>query len=180
MQIVPRWAVLTVACTLPLLSTSCASAGGAPEDRPGMTVREIMADMVAPAADVLWAAIQTVETPDGYADKAPETDEEWGALRRSATATIEAAALLRLEGRPVAPPGATASSPGYQLEPDSIARLVSSERARWIGYVEELRAAGQAFLDAIDARDASPLFDLGDGLNTACEDCHQVFWYPSP
>jgi len=156
----------------------CESSPPPSELRPVATVRNIMADMIAPSADVLWSAIQTVETPDGYVDKAPETDEEWASLRHSATTMVESANLLLMDGRRVAPEGATAAAPGYELEPDSIAALIAADRAHWVELVHELQESGRVFLEAIDARDATPLFDAGDGLNVACEDCHQTFWYP--
>jgi hypothetical protein len=146
---------------------------------PAATIRDIMADMVAPSADVLWSAIMTVETADGYVDKVPETDEEWAHLRQSATTMVEAVDLILMEGRRVAPEGSTSRAPGVELAPDSIATLVMADRQRWVDLLRQLQQSGQMFLNAIDARDASPLFDAGDALNAACEDCHQVFWYPT-
>jgi hypothetical protein len=166
------------ACMVTAGMLGCAAAPAPSDLRSVATVRSIMADMVAPAADALWSAIQTVETPDGYVDKAPETDEEWASLRHSATTMVESANLLLMDGRRVAPEGATAAAPGYELEPDSIATLIAADRAHWVELVHELQESGRVFLEAIDARDASPLFDAGDGLNVACEDCHQAFWYP--
>jgi hypothetical protein len=166
------------ACAVLTVALGCESPPPPDELRPVATVREVMADMVAPSADVLWSAITTVETPDGYVDQGPQTDEEWARLRHSATTMVESANLLVMPGRRVAPEGATASAPGYELEPDSIATLIDADRARWVELVHELQESGQVFVSAIDARDSSPLFDAGDGLNTACEDCHQAFWYP--
>lgn len=166
------------ACALVFATSACATPGRSDDVRPVGTVRDVMADMVAPAADVLWSAIQTVSTPDGYIDKAPETDEEWAALKRSATTMAEAANLLLTEGRRIAPEGAASTAPGYNLEPDSIATLVAARHMEWVTASHELQDAARVFLDAIAARNADPLFDAGDGLNTACEDCHQTFWYP--
>lgn len=165
-------------CALLAAALGCESPPPPDDVRPVATVREIMADMIAPSADVLWSAITTVETPDGYVDKGPETDEEWASLRHSATTMVESANLMVMSDRRVAPEGAAASAPGYELEPDSISSLIESDRTHWVALVHELQDAGQVFLTAIDARDSSPLFDAGDGLNTACEDCHQAFWYP--
>jgi len=160
-----------------LAATACEPASPPSEVVPVATVRDIMADIVAPAADVLWSAIETVSTPDGYEDKAPETDEEWARLRHSATSMVESANLLLTEGRRVAPEGSASSAPGVELEPDSIAALMEMSREDWVRFAHELQESGLVFLRAIDARNADPLFDAGDGLNTACEDCHQAFWY---
>lgn len=159
---------------------ACEQAPPPDEVRPVATVREIMADMIGPASDVLWSAVTTVSTPDGYEDQVPQTDEEWARLRHSATTMVESANLLLTDGRLMAPPGSTASAPGVELEPDSIATLVSMNREEWVRLAHQLQESGQTFLDAIDTRtsEAQVLFDAGDELNTACEDCHQEFWYP--
>lgn len=163
---------------LPL--TACEEAPPADEVRPVATVREIMADMVGPSADVLWSAVTTVSTPDGYEDQVPQTDEEWARLRHSAVTMVESANLVLTEGRRMAPEGSTASAPGVELEPDSITALVDANRDEWVRLTHQLQESGQLFLRLIDARgsDAQALFDAGDQLNTACEDCHQAFWYP--
>jgi hypothetical protein len=158
-------------------TVSCQPTAG-DEVIPVATVRDIMADMIAPSADILWSAIMTVSTPDGYEDRAPETDEEWARLRHGAVTMVESANLLLTEGRRVAAEGSASTAPGVQLEPDSIAALLTADREAWIRFTHELQESGQVFLEAIDAKDASPLLDAGDGLNTACENCHQVFWYP--
>jgi hypothetical protein len=138
-----------------------------------------MAAMVAPSADVLWSAVMTVSTPDGgYEEQGPQTDEDWARLRHSATIMVESANLLLMEGRRVAPEGAVSSAPGVELEPDSIATLLRVSREEWVRLVHEMQESGRVFLTAIDEKDAAPLLDAGDGLNTACEDCHQAFWYP--
>lgn len=177
----PRRSVL--ACSIATLLLVLAGCGQAPppdEVRPVATVREIMADMIGPASDVLWSAVTTVSTPDGYEDQVPQTDEEWARLRQSATTMVESAGFLMTEGRPMAPEGSTAAAPGVELEPDSIETLASVNRPEWVRLSLQLQESGESFLEAIDERtsDAQRLFDAGDQLNTACEDCHQAFWYP--
>jgi len=163
------------------MPTGCEQAPPPDEVRPVATVREIMADMIGPSADVLWSALTTVSTADGYEDRVPQSDEEWARLRHSAVTMVESANLLLTDGRHMAPEGSSAAAPGVELEPDSIAMLVSVNRGEWVGLVHQLQDSGEAFLRLVDARssDAQPFFDVGDQLTTACDDCHQVFWYPT-
>ena len=42
-----------------------------------------------------------------------------------------------------------------------------------------LQESGRLFLNAIEAKDAEPLFDAVGVLDEVCEGCHQVYWYPS-
>jgi hypothetical protein len=34
-------------------------------------------------------------------------------------------------------------------------------------------------LAAIDAKDPQALFEAGEPINTTCENCHLVFWFPN-
>jgi len=149
--------------------------------QPELTVRQVMAGTVNPAANVLWNAITTVETPDGgYADKGPETDEEWATLRTNAENMAHWARMLMLAGRGIAPEGAASTAPGFNLEPDSIAVLVAAHRDEWDAFASELEASAGGFLGIVEARNGDPqaFLDVGDGLTTACDGCHQEFWYP--
>lgn len=173
--------LLVVIWVLLAATASCATRSSPPADelRPVVTLRDVMSAMIGPSADVLWASVMTVATPDGFEERVPETDEEWENLRRSATTMVEAANLLLIEGRRVARAGATSQTPGVELEPDQIASLLTEDWETWVRLAHELQESGQLFLNAIDARDPEPLFDAGGDLDTACENCHQIYWYPS-
>lgn len=176
-----RGVVMCSLLTLLFTLTGCEQEAPPDEVRPVATVREIMADMIGPSADVLWSAVTTVATQDGYEDQVPQSDEEWARLRHSAITMVESANLLLTDGRRVAPEGSTAAAPDVELDPDSIATLVRTERDEWVRMSHALQESGEVFVAAIDAKtpEAQRLFDAGDQLNTACEDCHQVFWYPT-
>jgi hypothetical protein len=72
--------------------------------RPVASVRDIMAGMVAPAADEVWGAVAVTSTAEGLEETAPETDEEWERVRFQALQLAEASNLLMMEGRSVAGP----------------------------------------------------------------------------
>jgi hypothetical protein len=36
-----------------------------------------------------------------------------------------------------------------------------------------------AALSAADAKDLKALGDAAGGLDTACENCHKIYWYPN-
>ena len=40
-------------------------------------------------------------------------------------------------------------------------------------------SAGLAALQAIDAKDADKLFEIGEEIERACEACHSQYWYPN-
>ena len=171
---------LVAMCVMLAATASCETRSSPPADefRPVVTLQDVMSTMIGPSADVLWDAVTMVETPDGFTEKSPETDEEWENLRRSATIMVVAANLLSIEGRSVAKAGTTAQAPEFELEPDQITSLLAQDWETWITLTRGLQESGQVFLNAIDARDAEALFDAGGTLDAACENCHQIYWYP--
>jgi hypothetical protein len=177
------WVLRTALFMMLIAAASCETQPPTPGDQltTDVSVREIMKEMTAPAADVLWSSVISVETPDGYEDRVPETDEGWANLRGSATAMVESANLLLIQGRHAAPEGTVTSASGYELEPYQVDSLIALDWEAWVGRVNQLQESGRRFLNTIDERDPDPLtlFDAGDDLVMACEGCHEAYWYPS-
>jgi len=149
-----------------------------PEYEPTATIKEIMLSIVDPSADVVWQSVQTsvAATID---EKAPHTDEEWTNVRHGAIRLIEATNLLIMPGRHVARPGDRSKAANVELEPEQMEALINKDRTVWNGRAKALRDAGRAALQAVDARDAKMLFDVGDRIEMACENCHLQYWYPN-
>jgi hypothetical protein len=142
-------------------------------------VRALMAAVIDPAADVVWESVATIMTgPNEIEERVPKTDEEWANVRRNALVIMEASDLLTTPGRPIAGPGEKSIVPGVELEPSEIAANVAKDQEKWNQHARGLREATAAMLRAIDAKDRNAMFDLGEGLDTACENCHTTFWYP--
>jgi hypothetical protein len=143
---------------------------------PQASIRELMDAEVDPSADVLWESVVYTVTAAGAEDKQPRTPEEWQAVRRGALTLIEAMNLLMMDGRRVAAPG-TPLEPG---EPNIEVRQhrLDTNRAAFIGFAQVLQKIGLKALDAIDAKDAQRLVEVGGEIDEACEACHLVYWYP--
>ena len=135
--------------------------------------------MVDPSADVVWNAAGTIIEHGRPTDHAPKTDEEWAEVRRHALIVSEAANLLMMTNRPVAPPGAPSLAPGVELPPEGIQAQIDKSRTAWNGFARQLQDAYKPALAAIDAKNPQALFDAGDEIDETCESCHQTFWYPS-
>ncbi|MEO5742215.1 MAG: hypothetical protein ABIS29_16640 [Vicinamibacterales bacterium] len=149
-----------------------------PDFRPTATVKDIMVSIVDPGADVLWNAVATIVSVTGTEERAPKTDEEWAAVRRSAIQLVEATNLLRIPGRKVAKPGEKSENPRIELEPEAIQKLIAEDPATWSGLVNRLHDAASEGLNATNAKNAQGLFDAGEHIEHACEACHQQYWYP--
>ena len=98
---------------------TCAKPKPEAEYRPTTTIRDLMDGLVDPSADTIWNSVSTTITKKGKEEKAPHTDEEWGNVRHSAIALLEASNLLQIPGRHVAMPGQR-NEQGIELQPEQI------------------------------------------------------------
>ena len=150
-----------------------------PEYAPIATIKDIMQSIVDPSSDVVWQAVQTTSVKGTIEEKAPHTDEEWTNVRQGAIRLIEATNLLIVPGRHVARPGDRSEAANVELEPEEMEALINKDRATWNERAKALREAGLEALRAIDAKDPNTLFDVGDRIEMACENCHSHYWYPN-
>ena len=146
--------------------------------RPTATIKDIMVSIIDPEADVLWNSVATIISAAGTEEREPRTDEEWAAVRQSAIQLVEATNLLRIPGRQVAKPGEKSENPRIELEPETMQKLIADDPATWTMRVNALHDAAVPALNAINARNAKGLFDAGEHIESACESCHQQYWYP--
>jgi hypothetical protein len=178
-------ASLVAACSTPAAEKPAAAetpAAGAPPYRPVASIREIMNSVIDPNIDPVWESVKSVlehGVENGkMTDKAPISDEDWATVRAHALVVSEAANLLLMPNRPVAPPGAPSLAPGVELTPDEIRALIDKNPDGWNYFVQDLQDSLKPALAAIDKKDAEGLFAVGGRIDEACENCHAAFWYP--
>jgi hypothetical protein len=150
-----------------------------PEYTTTATVKDLMDSIVDPSADVVWDAVATESGKDGIVDRAPKNDEEWKNVRFGAIRLVEASNLLLVPGRHVAKPGEKSEAPGVELVGEEMEVLINKDRAAWNGRAKALHEAAVEALQAIDAKDAPKLFEVGGHIEMACENCHSQYWYPN-
>lgn len=150
-----------------------------PEYAPTATIKDIMLSIVDPNADVVWLSVTTVQSAAGTVDTAPKNDEEWKKVRQGAIALTEASNLLMMPGRHVAGPGEKSETPGVELEPSEMEALINKDRAAWEMRSKKLHEASLAVLQAVDAKDSQKVFEIGEQIEQACENCHRQYWYPN-
>ena len=156
-----------------------AAPGTQPEYFPTATIKDLMQSVVDPNADVVWQSVTTVQSSKGTVDTAPKTNEEWVKVRHGAIALTEAANLLMVPGRHVARPGEKSETPGVELEPSEMEALINKDIPAFHKRVKALHDAGQAALQAVDAKDSQKVFEVGEQIERACEGCHSQYWYPN-
>ena len=148
--------------------------------KPVVSVKELMKYMIDPVADNIFNAVGSEVTRNGVVDREPRTDADWEKIQIGAISLAEGAYLLKVR-RPFAPPGDLNNSTGpnaVELSPAQIMAKVERDPVEWNARIETLRNASLAVLDIVKKKDVSALWDAGEILDTACENCHRSYWYP--
>ena len=161
------------------LGSACGARQPEPEYRATNTIKDIMTSAIDPIADVLWNATATIIAASGTEDRFPKNDEEWANVRHHAIILMEATNLLQMPGRHVTRPGEKSEAPGVELEPEEMETLINQDRQTWGAHAHGLYDATSEALKAIDAKNVQGLFDAGEKIDSACENCHLDYWYPS-
>jgi hypothetical protein len=135
-----------------LFITGCAAEepAGPPLDM-RHTTRDLMAGMIDASADALWDAVGTIWDENGENHWEPETDEEWLAVTGAAMSLIESGNLLMLGDR-------------------------ARDTGQWMAYSQEMIDAAAVALEAAQARDPERIFDSGEVVYNACNNCHSIYW----
>lgn len=176
---------LVVACSPPEPRTqqqtpAASASNGASGELPfntRATIRDVMNTLIDPHVDALWNAVRIVVDEQGVQEYAPETEEEWEALRRNALSLIEGGNALMIPGRRVAPEGAGAVYPDYEYLPGEVAEKLEQDPDSWVGFARGLQQSVLPALEAVEARDTEALIEAGEAINAACEACHTQYWY---
>lgn len=113
-------------------------------------MKDLMLNVLDPAADGIWESVGTIMTVEGTFEKFPATDDEWAGVRGSALQLAESGNLLMLPAR-------------------------SNGSAEWIADAQALIGASQRALKAIESKDKDALFTIGGDIYDTCTNCHRKF-----
>jgi hypothetical protein len=145
----------------------------------GSLIKDLMLSIVDPSADDVWLAVTTEINATGIVDTVPRNDEQWAMVRHGAVTLVESANLLQMPGRHVAAPGEKSETPGVELEPLEMEALIDQDRPAWNTRARALHDAAEEVLRAVDGHDTERIFELGEHIERACENCHVQYWYPN-
>jgi hypothetical protein len=176
--------VLAAACSSPKPSPPVSPPQAAApwgDQKPVVSVKELMQYMIDPASDYVFNSVSTVIDKRGrFVETAPKTDEDWEKLKIGAVTMAEGVYLLKVP-RPFAPPGDQNNSVGpeaTELSPAQILAKVEADPVEWNARIEALRNVGLQVIDIAKRRDVKELWDASENLDVACESCHASYWYP--
>ena len=128
----------------------CNSTPSPPPFHPVADVKQLMAMVIEPAAEVYWDAVGTVIDVSGRTQIEPQTTEEWDAVRNSAYVLTESGNLLMMR---------TGSNGGDE----------------WMQLSRTMIDIGQKAIKAAEAHDTKAVFDVGAELYDACTFCHAKY-----
>ena len=148
--------------------------------KPIVSVKELMRDMLDPAADNIFDAVKIVYTKSGVVETLPKTEKDWEKIRIGAVTLAEGVYLLKIP-RPFAPPGDENNSTGpdaTELSPTQIKAKLEGDPVLWNAKIEALRNVGLEVLEIVKQKKVDELWDAGHNLDQVCESCHLQYWYP--
>jgi cytochrome c556 len=159
--------------------TASPAAGALPPFVTEHTIKDLMLDVVDTNADVVWLSVTTVASEKGLVETRPTSDAEWEKVRQGAITLAEAANLLMIPGRKVAPPGHKSEVPGIELEPEEMDALIAKDPQAFYKHARDLYDAAMLAARAAEKKDADKVFEVGERIEHACEGCHRAYWYPN-
>jgi hypothetical protein len=118
--------------------------------RPVGDVADLMAGVVEPAAEVYWDAVGVIVDSAGEHQLAPQTEEDWLAVRAAAYTVAESGNLLMMPERAL-------------------------DQGAWITMSQALIEVGQRAIEAADARSLDAVFDMGAEMYYVCTNCHGTY-----
>lgn len=133
-----------------LVGLGVAGCRSVPSFLPVANVRELMATVIEPAADLYWDAVGTVDDSTGSTSFAPETAEEWATVRNNAMIVAESGNLLMMDPR-------------------------ARDRDQWMVLSRAMVEAGKQAVAAANAQDTAAVFNAGAALYESCSRCHAVY-----
>ena len=170
--------------SIALLATACTSREPQAPTRtaqvPVGTIREVMHQIVEESAQAIFDSVAITVSAAGTEEKQPRTTEDWDALEHWALRLAEAPNLLKVPGRRVARPEEENTSAGpTELPPIQIQAKIAENQLQFDKYADDLQKVAQEALGAVKAKNVQGLFDIGEKIDAACENCHLEFWYPA-
>ena len=133
-----------------LLLAACGGSPTPPPFRPVADVKQLMASVVEPAAEVYWDAVGTIYDEHGVTEIAPGTLEEWEAVRNAAFVVTESGNLLMMSSR-------------------------ARDGGDWMTMSQAMIDVGIRAIGAADARSTTAVFDVGAELYDTCTNCHAKY-----
>src|SRR6267143_1143949 len=118
--------------------------------RPVLSLKQLMEWVIDPAADAVWDPVKTIITEQGTKEIAPQTQEQWDAVRNGAALLAESSNLLMMETR-------------------------ARDQGEWLAAARRLASTAEKALKAAESKNAAAGFAAGGEIYDACSACHRRY-----
>jgi hypothetical protein len=81
--------------------------------------------------------------------------------------------------RPIVPDENARVRDATELSPAEILEKLKQDPVLWDARIQTVRNAALQAIDVIERRDTEELWDVGENLYIACQNCHYDYWYPA-
>jgi len=142
--------LLTFVAGIVLIVVGARNAAKAPAPPPVATVKQVMQGIVVPASTALYNAVSTTVTDKGTEEVFPRNDREWEIVGSKAMALVEAANLLKVEGR-------------------------ARDHGDWMRMSDAMNTAAMLAYRATQKKSIEALLASGEVLNNSCDSCHRNY-----
>jgi hypothetical protein len=117
---------------------------------PVLSLKQLMEWVIDPAADAVWDSVKTIATEQDTKEIAPQTQEQWDAVRNGAAMLVESSNLLMMQTR-------------------------ARDQGEWIAAARRLAETAEKALNAAESKNAAAVFAAGGEIYDACSACHRRY-----
>jgi len=174
---VTRCSVLLLGCGL--MAAGVYAADPAPA---APNLHELMKNVVALQAQVIWDVSNNAQDDAGNPDPKKMKPADWAKIGEAAGKVKGAVQALATA------PHVMAAAPGQKIDGEGgtpgafgakeVQKAIDANPKVFQAFAQQLNHSMDELLAASKARDAKKLFDVSGRLDQECEVCHVQFWYP--
>jgi hypothetical protein len=131
------------------VSSACGGGAEPPPFRPVVDTKLLMASVIDPNADIIWASVGSVITAAGEEQIRPQTEDDWVAVRNAAIVVAESSNLLMMAPR--------------------------AQDQEWMRISQAMADTAEKIIRAAETRNTEQVFELGGEIYAVCTNCHSKY-----
>jgi len=154
----------------------------AADPAPPPNLHELMKNVVAIQAQVIWDVGNNAQDDKGNPDASKMKPADWAKVAGAAAKVKDAAQKLATA------PKVMAAAPGQKIDGEGgtpgafgakeVQKVIDGKPKVFQAFALQLTKSMEELMTASKAKDAKTLFDVSGRLDQECEGCHMQFWYP--
>lgn len=144
-------------------------------------LHDLMKNIVAVQAQVIWDVGNQAQDAKGDPDPSKLKPTDWGKLVAAGGKVKEVAQTLAKADHVMA------AGPGQKLDGEGgpgtfgakqVQKALDGNPAAFKAFAQALTVSMDQIVAAAQTKNAAKLFDVSGNLDQVCENCHVQFWYP--